>query len=63
MSEPLFTIVDEKQNIIQFKKFAKIKKEDFYLVSALWIENSRGDILFAKRAMPKLIILVSGGLL
>ena len=63
MSEPLFTIVDEKQNIIQFKKFAKIKKEDFYLVSALWIENSRGDILLAKRAMPKLIILVSGGLL
>jgi isopentenyl-diphosphate delta-isomerase len=48
-----FTIVDENDNIIGQKERADIKQEDIYRVAALWITNSKGDILLAKRALSK----------
>ncbi|MCD6398435.1 MAG: NUDIX domain-containing protein [Candidatus Aenigmarchaeota archaeon] len=47
------TVVDENDNAIGYKERGKIKPDDIYRVSALWIKNSRGDILLAKRALTK----------
>ena len=47
-------IVDEKDNLIGFKKRNSLKKEDIYRVSALWLINSKEDILLAKRHRNKL---------
>ena len=46
-------IVNEKDNVICCKEFKEIKTEDIYRVSALWIENSEGFVLLAKRALTK----------
>ena len=46
-------IVDEKDEIIGYKERLKVKPSDIYRVSSLWIENSKGDILLAKRALTK----------
>jgi len=46
-------IVDEKDNIIGFKDFHKVKLKDIYRVSSLWITNSKSEILLAKRALTK----------
>ncbi|MEK9135397.1 MAG: NUDIX domain-containing protein [Patescibacteria group bacterium] len=47
-------IVDEKDNVIGYKDRDAINyQEDIYRVSALWITNSKGDILLAKRALTK----------
>ena len=48
-----FTIVDENDNIIAQKERANIKPEDIYRVAALWVTNSKGDILLAQRALSK----------
>jgi isopentenyldiphosphate isomerase len=48
-----FTIVDENDNVIGQKERADIKSEDIYRVSALWITDSKGNILLAKRALTK----------
>lgn len=54
------TIVDEDDNVIGYKNMdvfghrkMDIDKNDIYRVSALWITNSKGDILLAKRSLKK----------
>lgn len=47
-------IVDENDNLIEYKEREKINyQEDIYRVSALWIVNSKGEVLLAKRAATK----------
>ncbi|NOQ55191.1 MAG: NUDIX domain-containing protein [Nanohaloarchaea archaeon] len=46
-------IVDGKDNIIGHKPRCDITPDDFYRVSALWVKNSKGDILLARRALTK----------
>lgn len=46
-------IVDENDNIIAYEDRDSLKIEDIYRVSALWIENSKGEILMARRALTK----------
>ncbi len=47
-------IVNEEDEIIGFKERGTlIPERDIYRVSALWIRNSRGDILLAQRAFTK----------
>jgi len=48
------TIVNADDEIIGYKTRDTVSKEDIYRVSALWIINSRGDILLAKRHHTKL---------
>jgi len=49
-----FIVVDDKDNVIGYKSKAAIDKEDLrYRVSALWVRNSKGDILLARRAYTK----------
>jgi len=49
----LIPIVDEKDKIIGYKDRKEIQKEDIYRVSALWITNSKDEILLAQRAFSK----------
>lgn len=49
----LFTIVDKKDNIIDYKEFKSIKSKDIYRVSALWITNNKRNILLTKRSLSK----------
>jgi len=47
-------IVDDKDSLINYKERNKNDfKKDIYRVSALWIINSKGEILLAKRAYNK----------
>lgn len=46
-------IVNEKDKIIGSKDSNKINPEDIYRVSALWITNSKNQILLARRALTK----------
>lgn len=46
-------IVDENDNIIAYKNREAVRQEDIYRVSALWITNSRGEILLARRHRTK----------
>lgn len=46
-------IVDENDNIIANKERETLKAEDIYRVSALWLTNSNGEILLARRALTK----------
>lgn len=46
-------IVDEKDNIIGSKERDALETSDIYRVSALWITNSQGEVLLAKRALTK----------
>lgn len=46
-------IVDEKDNIIGSKERDAVKARDIYRVSALWITNSKDEILLACRALTK----------
>ncbi|MFA5126767.1 MAG: NUDIX domain-containing protein [Patescibacteria group bacterium] len=46
-------IVDKNDNIVGYKDFSDMKKEDIYRVSALWLTNSKGEVLLAKRAYNK----------
>ncbi len=52
-SKPRITIVDEHDEIIGYKERGTLKKEDIYRVSALWITDSRGRILLARRHRTK----------
>jgi isopentenyl-diphosphate Delta-isomerase len=51
--KPKIIIVDEEDNIIGYKDRTVVSSEDIYRVSALWITNSQGEILLAKRALTK----------
>jgi len=46
-------IVDEKDNIVGHKNRELVKHEDIYRVSALWITNSKEEVLLARRALTK----------
>ena len=50
---PKTIIVDSNDHIIDYKERGDMKKEDIYRVSALWITNSRGEILLAQRHHSK----------
>lgn len=51
--KPKIPIVDENDNVIGYKNRQEILPTDIYRVSALWITNSRGDILLAQRSFNK----------
>ncbi len=46
-------IVDKNDNEIGLKEWENLKNEDIYRVSALWVENNKGEILLARRALSK----------
>ena len=46
-------IVDEKDDIIGYKERRYVERDNIYRVSALWITNSKGDVLLAKRGLNK----------
>lgn len=46
-------VVDDKDKIIGIKDRGDLLDSDIYRVSALWIINSKGQILLAKRALNK----------
>lgn len=47
-------IVDENDNIIAYKDRDGLKTEDIWRVSALWLTNSKGEILMARRGLDKI---------
>lgn len=49
----IIIIVDESDNIITHKKRDSIDSLDIYRVSALLVENSKGDFLLARRGFNK----------
>jgi len=51
---PKIIIVDENDKIIGYQDRDILKKEDIYRVSALWLTNSDGQILLARRHHTKL---------
>lgn len=53
MSEQKIIIVDENDEIIGSAEREKVIRESIYRVSALWMENSRGEILLAQRSFSK----------
>lgn len=53
MSE-LTTIVDENDVIIGSKPRKLLLHTDIYRVACLWVENSKDEVLLAKRALTKL---------
>lgn len=46
-------IVNENDEIIGYKPRDSLNRQDIYRVSALWIKNSKGDILLAQRSFSK----------
>lgn len=46
-------IVNEKDEVIAMKERNEISSNDIYRVSSLWITNSKGEILLARRAWSK----------
>lgn len=46
-------VVDEQDNIITYKFRDEVADDEIYRVSALWITNSKGEILLAQRAFTK----------
>lgn len=46
-------IVDENDVEIGFKDRSEIEPDDIYRVSALWLTNSKGEILLAQRSLTK----------
>ncbi len=50
---PKTIIVDSNDHIIGYKERKDIRKEEIYRVSALWITNSKGEILLAQRHHSK----------
>jgi len=52
--EPLYQVVDESDQIIGLKPRNKIDfKKDIYRISALWLTNSKGEVLMAQRLLSK----------
>lgn len=49
----LIQIVDKKDKIIRYKERKDVTHDDIYRVSALWITNSKGEVLIAQRALSK----------
>ena len=53
MSNTRIVVVNDQDEIIGYKERGTLTKDDIYRVSALWITNSRGDILLAQRKFTK----------
>ncbi len=53
MEKEEIIIVNEKDEIVEYKKREELKEKEIYRVSALWIKNTDGKILLAKRALTK----------
>ena len=53
MSKAEIIIVNEIDEVIEYKKRDELAPLDIYRVSALWITNSHGEILLAKRHHTK----------
>ncbi|MBI4017465.1 MAG: NUDIX domain-containing protein [Candidatus Aenigmarchaeota archaeon] len=53
MTERKVIVVDEKDSPIGTKRWQELSAKDIYRASALWITNSNGDILLARRAFTK----------
>ena len=52
--KPRIVVVDDEDNLIGHEERSVVDKKGLrYRVSALWITNSQGDILLAKRAYTK----------
>ncbi len=52
--KPLAQIVDENDNIIGHKPRPDIDyQKDIYRVAALWVTNSKGEVLIAQRKLTK----------
>ena len=47
------TIVNDQDEVIGYKERGTIELQDIYRVSALWITNSKGDVLLAQRQLSK----------
>jgi len=47
-------IVDEEDEIICYKERDSEEQMDLYRVSALWLTNSKGEVLLSRRAFDKL---------
>ncbi len=45
--------VDEQDKLIEYKEKSQVKDSDVYRVSALWLTNSKGEVLLAKRVHTK----------
>jgi isopentenyl-diphosphate delta-isomerase len=50
---PQIPIVDEEDNIVGYKERSEILWEDIYRVASLWVTNSQGEVLLARRAYTK----------
>ncbi|MBC8500415.1 MAG: NUDIX domain-containing protein [Nanoarchaeota archaeon] len=53
MNNTKIIIVNENDEIIGYKERGTLNHGDIYRVSALWIQNSKGDVLLSKRALTK----------
>lgn len=53
MSKAKIVIVNENDEIIGSKERGTLNQLDIYRVSALWIQNSNGEILLAQRSFNK----------
>ena len=53
MTTTRIIIVDKDDKIIGYKQRGSLEKQDIYRVSALWLTNSKGNILLAKRHHTK----------
>ncbi|MFA5022494.1 MAG: NUDIX domain-containing protein [Patescibacteria group bacterium] len=51
--QTLIPVVNEDDEIIDYKRRDLITTQDIYRVSALWLVNSQKEILLAKRALTK----------
>lgn len=51
--KPKIIIVDENDKIIGYKDRGALEERDIYRVSALWITNSKGEVLLARRHHTK----------
>ena len=53
MKNDQIIIVNDKDEIIDYKKRGTLDNSDIYRVSGLWIQNSKGEILLAQRSFNK----------
>lgn len=52
-TKPKIIIVNNNDKIIGYKERSSLKEDDIYRVSALWITNSKNQILLARRHRSK----------
>ncbi len=53
MAKAKIVIVNENDEIIGYKERGTLNQSDIYRVSALWIQNSKGEVLLAQRSFNK----------